>query len=73
MRQEGDMGNTELDFTIERLGECHIPSPVKGIRFVDDEGRCPLSLSSPGDEAMARRRNSSACDGRSGAKGKNLF
>ncbi|ABC76638.1 pyrophosphate--fructose 6-phosphate 1-phosphotransferase [Syntrophus aciditrophicus SB] len=39
MRQEGDMGNTELDFTIERLGECHIPSPVKGIRFVDDDGR----------------------------------
>jgi len=33
------MSNTELDFTIERLGECRIPSPVQGIRFMDDDGR----------------------------------
>jgi len=39
MIQEGDMSNTELDFTIERLGECRIPSPVQGIRFMDDDGR----------------------------------
>jgi len=32
------MDNLELDFTIERLGECRIPSPVQGIRFMDDDG-----------------------------------
>jgi len=33
------MGDSTLDFTIETLGECRIPSPVKGIRFADDSGR----------------------------------
>jgi len=37
-RQEEPMDNLELDFTIERLGECRIPSPVQGIRFMDDDG-----------------------------------
>lgn len=32
------MDNLDLDFTIERLGECRIPSPVRGIRFMDDDG-----------------------------------
>jgi len=32
------MENYELDFSIERLGECRIPSPVRGIRFMDDDG-----------------------------------
>ncbi|OPY07797.1 MAG: Pyrophosphate--fructose 6-phosphate 1-phosphotransferase [Syntrophus sp. PtaB.Bin001] len=32
------MGDLELDFTIERLGECRIPSPVRGIRFMGDDG-----------------------------------
>jgi len=25
------------DFTIERLGECRIPSPVSGFRYVNEE------------------------------------
>lgn len=28
-----------IDFTIERLGECHIPSPMQGVRFTDDSER----------------------------------
>jgi 6-phosphofructokinase 1 len=32
------MPNNDLDFTIARLGECRIPSPMSGVRFtVDDE------------------------------------
>jgi 6-phosphofructokinase 1 len=31
------MNEKELDFTIEKLGECHIPSPLHGTNFVDDE------------------------------------
>jgi 6-phosphofructokinase 1 len=30
------MMETDLDFTIARLGECRIPSPMTGIRFVGD-------------------------------------
>jgi len=33
------MEDLELDFTIERLGEFRIPSPVRGIRFMDDDGK----------------------------------
>ncbi len=33
------MADFELDFTIERLGGCPIPSPVRGIRFMEDDGR----------------------------------
>jgi len=33
------MSNTELDFTIARIGECKIPSPMKGARFIRDEER----------------------------------
>lgn len=33
------MGNSDLDFTIARLGECGIPSPMSGVRFVDDDER----------------------------------
>ncbi|MEW6364784.1 MAG: ATP-dependent 6-phosphofructokinase [Acidobacteriota bacterium] len=29
----------DLNFEILRLGECHIPSPMKGVRFVDDARR----------------------------------
>lgn len=28
-----------LDFSIDRLGECHVPSPMKGTRFVEDKIR----------------------------------
>jgi len=31
------MENVELDFNIERLGECLIPSPMSGVRFVADD------------------------------------
>ena len=33
------MGSTELDFTIARIGECRIPSPMKGARFTRDDER----------------------------------
>jgi 6-phosphofructokinase 1 len=33
------MGNSDLDFTIARLGESGIPSPMSGVRFVDDDER----------------------------------
>jgi 6-phosphofructokinase 1 len=31
------MGNADLDFKITRMGECRIPSPMAGVRFVRDE------------------------------------
>jgi 6-phosphofructokinase 1 len=31
------MENVELNFKIERLGECLIPSPMSGVRFVTDD------------------------------------
>lgn len=33
------MNDQELDFTIERLGECHFPSPMQGGRFTGDRER----------------------------------
>jgi 6-phosphofructokinase 1 len=33
------MGDNDLDFTIARLGECRIPSPMSGVRFTSDEER----------------------------------
>jgi 6-phosphofructokinase 1 len=33
------MGEDDLDFTIARLGECRIPSPLSGVRFRNDEER----------------------------------
>jgi 6-phosphofructokinase 1 len=33
------MTDQELDFTIERLGECRYPSPMKGVRFAGDTER----------------------------------
>jgi 6-phosphofructokinase 1 len=33
------MEDTVLDFTIERLGECSIPSPLVGVKFVSDAQR----------------------------------
>ena len=33
------MGKTELDFTIARIGECRVPSPMKGARFTRDDER----------------------------------
>jgi len=29
----------EPDFSIDRLGECRIPSPMKGVQFTDDDAR----------------------------------
>ncbi|MDD2320349.1 MAG: ATP-dependent 6-phosphofructokinase [Geobacteraceae bacterium] len=31
------MQETVLDFGIERLGECRVPSPMRGTRFIDDD------------------------------------
>lgn len=33
------MNEQELDFTVERLGECRIPSPMQGVRFTVDSER----------------------------------
>jgi 6-phosphofructokinase 1 len=33
------MGNTDLDFTIATIGECRIPSPMKGARFTGNDER----------------------------------
>jgi 6-phosphofructokinase 1 len=33
------MRDHDLDFTIARLGECHIPSPMSGVRFTREEER----------------------------------
>ena len=33
------MRDNDLDFTIARLGECRIPSPMSGVRFTRDEER----------------------------------
>jgi 6-phosphofructokinase 1 len=33
------MSDHDLDFTIAKLGECRIPSPLSGVRFTNDEGR----------------------------------
>ena len=33
------MRDDDLDFTIARLGECRIPSPMSGVRFTRDEER----------------------------------
>ncbi len=33
------MRNDDLDFTITRLGECRIPSPMSGVRFTRDDER----------------------------------
>src|SRR4029450_536071 len=30
---------TDLDFTIDQLGPCRVPSPMSGVRFVADEER----------------------------------
>jgi 6-phosphofructokinase 1 len=33
------MSDTELDFTVARIGECRIPSPMRGARFTHDDER----------------------------------
>ena len=33
------MADHELDFAIARLGDCHIPSPMSGVRFIADDDR----------------------------------
>jgi 6-phosphofructokinase 1 len=33
------MRDKDLDFTIEQLGECAIPSPMSGVRFIQDDER----------------------------------
>src|SRR5512144_1934117 len=33
------MPDWDIDFSIERLGECRIPSPMSGVRFISDDDR----------------------------------
>jgi 6-phosphofructokinase 1 len=35
----GSMRHSDPDFTIARLGDCRIPSPMSGVRFTDDADR----------------------------------
>jgi 6-phosphofructokinase 1 len=37
--ENGRAGNRALDFTIARHGECRVPSPMTGVRFVEDDER----------------------------------
>ena len=37
--QEVQVRDRDLDFTIARLGECRIPSPMSGVRFTCDDER----------------------------------
>ena len=37
MTGKGPAGNASLDFTIARLGDCGIVSPMSGVRFIDDQ------------------------------------
>ena len=38
-RQRGTQRDGGLDFTIARLGECRVPSPMSGVRFTGDDER----------------------------------
>jgi 6-phosphofructokinase 1 len=38
---------TNLDFTVTRLGECRVPSPMSGVRFVSDDERVLYHVSLP--------------------------
>ncbi len=33
------MDDSDLDFTVNRLGECRVPSPMQGVRFTTDDER----------------------------------
>ena len=33
------MEETQLDFTVARIGECKIPSPMKGVRITRNDER----------------------------------
>ena len=37
MTGKGRAGNGSLDFTIARLGDCGIVSPMSGVRFIHDQ------------------------------------
>jgi 6-phosphofructokinase 1 len=41
------VSDTTLDFTITRLGECRVPSPMSGVRFVSDDERVLYHVSLP--------------------------
>ena len=43
------MRDNDLDFTIARLGECRIPSPMSGVRFTRDEERVLYHVHARGD------------------------
>ena len=45
------MRDNDLDFTIARLGECRIPSPMSGVRFTRDEERVLYHSTLEGREA----------------------
>ena len=50
------MRDNDLDFTIARLGECRIPSPMSGVRFTRDEERVLYHSTLEGIERLAGQR-----------------
>ncbi|HEY2149956.1 MAG TPA: 6-phosphofructokinase, partial [Vicinamibacterales bacterium] len=52
---EEGMRDDDLDFTIARLGECRIPSPISGVRFTRDEERVLYHATLDGIQAWLDR------------------
>ena len=49
------MHDEDLDFTIARLGECRVPSPMAGVRFTDDDERVLYHSTLEGIDACLAR------------------
>jgi 6-phosphofructokinase 1 len=50
------MGNNNPDLTVERLGECKIPSPITGERYVGDDEHVLYHTSLPDIEKLIKAR-----------------
>ena len=50
------MRDNDLDFTIARLGECRVPSPMSGVRFTRDEERVLYHSTLEGMQGLAGQR-----------------
>ena len=57
------MRDNDLDFTIARLGECRIPSPMSGVRFTRDEERVLYHSTLEGMKRLAGQRRGASRDG----------
>ena len=57
------MRDDDLDFTIARLGECRIPSPMSGVRFTRDEERVLYHSTLEGMQRLAGQGRGASRDG----------